>query len=215
MLSKYRNSRRIRTKPKKRGKKTLNGYILEHEYKEIENWDGSFCGDFCIGCGSCSCYSVSAPKAVEVGTIYVREIIYFCKECGVNETSTTPDRKIDDTFYYIYHGKQRTVLTKDVKMASNKCFKCMKIFDENKITIEYHRPMKICGTCCTYYKCEKELTRIGENLNCSLCNTQYHISGSRGIMKCYNISRITEYARDETFIDVNGNVTKREIRQEI
>jgi hypothetical protein len=52
---------------------------LDHEYKEIDGWDGNFCSDYCIGCGRCDHFptDVAIPGFEQV----VKTATYFCKKC--------------------------------------------------------------------------------------------------------------------------------------
>ena len=34
-------------------KRSVTGFLLEHNYKLKTDWDGSYCSDYCVGCGAC------------------------------------------------------------------------------------------------------------------------------------------------------------------
>src|SRR5579862_3927329 len=60
-------------------KKMIKGLNLIHKYKEIDDWDGNGCSDYCIGCGDCDHFPIS--YAVLVDTKILKTIMYYCSKC--------------------------------------------------------------------------------------------------------------------------------------
>ena len=99
-----------------------------HTFKDIDNWNGSFCGDYCIGCGSCDHF----PERYSIlcGSQMVKQINAYCDSCfRLQKESITAD---DSPFEIEIHNNE-------------KCFECGNINVQHFIPLYYER--LICSEC--------------------------------------------------------------------
>lgn len=205
--------------------KKINGYRLEHTYKDIDNWDGSFCGNYCIGCSKCDHFPMM--YAIDGYEQRVKHIEYYCKECFDTEDNTswakmfgydTPKCANDDPNKIV-----DLVIDPGLSVDILLCKECKKIINTPECTAiknyrYYTRTVcSDCGKCNKLSVVAKERTDINV-FHCESCNAKYkvHLNNiDTDIIKCENISRINEFRRTELKISVNGEISHREIRETV
>lgn len=165
------------------------GQQLVHNYKEKTNWDGSYCSDYCIGCGACDHYPTN--YVVSGYKENVKNITYHCKKCNEKralvenvlkmKTNKDETKKID---YIIDLKNEYEVDETDIEFVScNDCKFRIRLKDSYQREHEYQRIVCVqCGEkngdnimeyarCCdTFYCCECkkvfEIEPLGQKVEC-------------------------------------------------
>ena len=194
------------------------GYYVVHNYKIKDNWDGHFCPDYCVGCGSCSCRVCS--DTVFAATFYerpVKIVTYYCKDCKdqteENKTKSITDKIFDD------EEDEKIALFKDEFQTSPLiiCTACKKEVDKlDAFSFLQTTYDQICLNCVTADEANKiKLHRLRRStFTCDQCNATYQIIVN-GHIRCDLISKFGVYISKQTHIDLKtGEVTHKQVIDE-
>jgi hypothetical protein len=187
----------------------VEGYDLIHNYNYIDEWDGDFCPDYCIGCGSCSHF----PKlhAVLGFKQKIKIIIYYCKNCYNND-----DERI--ITYLLPRQKNREELSYDLRIfkSDKTCDACKTALNKNNIEYNYEYYDKIiCKKCAKNNNIiDREYERCSDKFYCECCRSEYKIIPSKNI-NCEDISKLKTYESRQVFIDKDGNIKKKIVKENV
>jgi hypothetical protein len=185
----------------------LNCKLLEHNYKYKDNWDGSFCPDYCIGCGDCDHFPTKYAVQGYIQT--VKNIHYYCEKCYNAPTNTAVAK-----FFAINKcmDDELTDITIDCKELV--CKKCKNTISNDDKIINYEYTTRIiCCDCGEKNKLDTiTWSREKKYFYCESCETKYKLNlNDKNIIKCEEISKLDEYKSKQLFVSVDGTSSYREI----
>jgi hypothetical protein len=201
------------TKPNKKIKHTKIGKELIHTYQSKDNWDGSFCSDFCIGCGDCDHFPIR--YATRTYNIKAMQLAYYCNECSVtNEVKL--DVPKEDYDIVVYYNSQKDCYEKTLENIH--CADCKKMLGESPIISVSYSSDSVCNKCAKKYTSEEKSFPINyervDEFFCYLCKKEFRII-AKGKKKCENISKLNKFEQYQIFFDVDGKITEKIISQNI
>lgn len=186
--------------------KKIYGRRIEHEYDQIEDWDGSFCSDFCIGCGDCDHFPTK--YAISCYEQTTKKIEYYCDKCFVKKKSSIFPPCLKD---------EKTDIT--ISLGDKNCSQCSKKLLKEMTHIVYRYSSNLmCGSCAKTNKVEKKTyyrVRTANSFQCDGCKTKYRVVvKNKKILQCSAISKIEKFERHEFFINTKGETSSRVISQD-
>ena len=150
-----------------------------HCYQEKEDWDGNFCSDFCIGCGSCDHFPLLYMGDNRL--IVIRQHLNMCDKCFIQSNVKSEDN---------------TPYNKDGLADTTRCYKC-DAENSTNVTYQYIECL-VCNDCGLKYdntkKCSKRYDNShfkNNNFKCTECNVSFSLN-IVGKIKCEDIDSKNE-----------------------
>lgn len=176
---------------------------ISHTFKQKDNWDGSACGDYCIGCGSCDHFPLRyAVKGFETKIKFIEFYCYTCYDF-LKASQEENDKKYDFVVakQNICCGCDATNIELELKSVSH--------VEDKIICLSCANKNPILHLSNTFMRCRNP------DFKCPLCDISYSPK-INGMIKCEEISKIDEYVEYQTKYNAHdGTVTNIVIKDSI
>ena len=200
----------------------LSTLKIAHTYKEIENWDGNFCSDYCIGCGDCDHFPT---KFCIIGhKQHIKLVTYHCDECFATmiakdtETGNTEETSVEDIMAYEIDISVDKMIRKMEEHII--CYTCNNRTTDPQL---FHKSYifcdrTICQNCANLYEIDGLANIVYETIShegddvfmCECCYTKYQLNMETDkIMKCEDIRMINYHLSPINKISNNKKIINK------
>jgi hypothetical protein len=182
----------IVVKHKKNKNRKIKGAYFQHTFKFYDNWDGTFCPDYCIGCGNCSCFCRGIAYIIFGYKQHVRITNYYCNLCCSKDNANINTLSRNEVSKHVDIEIKNGYIVDAQKNIHIICKQCNK--KTNDYTIRHIYQTRIACPYCGNNNRLRDLSYevcFSKKYDCHNCHTSYNIMvNNNEMIKCEELTKI-------------------------